>query len=155
MPFEMWEEERGREIIAAHSGERGAMLPILHDLQAAFGFIPESAIPLVADALNLSRAEVHGVVSFYHDFRHHPPGRHVLKICRAEACQSMGGDAIGARARAKLGVDWGETTRDGRVTLDAIFCLGLCATAPAAMMDGHLAGRLTPTRLDALLDRAR
>jgi formate dehydrogenase subunit gamma len=155
MPFDMWEEARAQEIIAAHSGEEGAMLPILHDLQAAFGFIPEPAIPLVADALNLSRAEVHGVVSFYHDFRHQPPGRHVLKICRAEACQSMGGDAIGARARAKLGVDWGETTRDGRVTLDAIFCLGLCATAPAAMMDGHLAGRLTPTRLDALLDRAR
>jgi formate dehydrogenase subunit gamma len=155
MPFEMWEEERAKEIIAAHSGEEGAMLPILHDLQAAFGFIPEAAIPLVADALNLSRAEVHGVVSFYHDFRHHPPGRHLLKICRAEACQSMGGDAIGARARAKLGVDWGETTRDGRVTLDAIFCLGLCATAPAAMMDGHLAGRLTPSRLDALLERAR
>jgi formate dehydrogenase subunit gamma len=155
MPFEMWEEARGEEIIAAHSGEEGAMLPILHDLQAAFGFIPEPAIPLVAVALNLSRAEVHGVVSFYHDFRHHPPGRHVLKICRAEACQSMGGDAIGARARAKLGVDWGETTRDGRVTLDAIFCLGLCATAPAAMIDGHLAGRLTPSRLDALLDQAR
>lgn len=155
MPFEMWEEERAQEIIAAHSGEEGAMLPILHDLQAAFGFIPEPAIPLVADALNLSRAEVHGVVSFYHDFRHHPPGRHVLKICRAEACQSMGGDAIGARARAKLGVNWGETTRDGRVTLDAIFCLGLCATAPAAMMDGRLAGRLTPSRLDALLDHVR
>jgi formate dehydrogenase subunit gamma len=155
MPFAIWEEARAREIIAAHATESGATLPILHALQDTFGFISEAAIPLIADALNLSRAEVHGVVTFYHDFRRALPGRHVLKLCRAEACQSMGGDALGARARAKLGIDWGETTRDGRVTLDAVFCLGLCATAPSAMIDNRLVGRLTDSRLDALIEQAQ
>ncbi|MDB5395322.1 MAG: synthase subunit [Rhodospirillales bacterium] len=155
MPFEIWEEARAREIIAAHATESGSTLRILHALQEAFGFIPEAAIPLIAEALNLSRAEIHGVVTFYHDFRRELPGRHVLKLCRAEACQSMGGDALGARARAKLGVNWGETTRDGRVTLDAVFCLGLCATAPSAMINNRLVGRLTQSRLDALIEQAQ
>src|SRR5262249_3463778 len=97
MPFEAWEEQRAREIIAAHAGIPGATLPILHALQEAFGCVPEAAVPMIADALNLSRAETHGVVTFYHDFRREPPGRHVLKLCRAEACQAMGGDALGAR----------------------------------------------------------
>src|SRR6185369_3262010 len=119
-----WDEQRARDIVAAQAGEAGATLPILHALQEVFGCVPEAAVPLIADALNLSRAEVHGAVTFYHDFRRTPPGRHVLKLCRAEACQSMGGDALGARACAKLGVDWGGTTPDGRVTLDAVFCLG-------------------------------
>ncbi len=155
MPFVSWEEERAREIIAAHATGDGAMLPILHALQAVFGCVPEAAIPIVADVLNLSRAEVHGVVTFYHDFRREPPGRTVLKLCRAEACLAMGGDALGAHARDKLRVDWGETTRDGRVTLDAVFCLGLCATAPAAMIDDRLVGRLTETHLDKLLEAAQ
>jgi formate dehydrogenase subunit gamma len=155
MPFGAWEEQRGREIIGAHAAENGATLPILHALQEEFGCVPEAAVPIIAEVLNLSRAEVHGVVTFYHDFRRHPPGRHVLKLCRAEACQAMGGDAIGAHACTKLGINWGETTRDGRVTLDAVFCLGLCATAPSAMFDNRLVGRLTETRLDGLLEAAR
>jgi formate dehydrogenase subunit gamma len=127
------------------------MLPILHALQEKFGCVPEAAIPLVAHALNLSRAEVHGVVTFYHDFRRAPAGRHVLKLCRAEACQSMGADSLAARAQSRLGIGWGETTEDGRLTLDAVFCLGLCANAPSAMLDGKLVGRLDPTRLDSMI----
>jgi formate dehydrogenase subunit gamma len=155
MPFEMWDEKRAREVIAAHATGNGAALTILHALQEVFGCVPEAAVPIIADVLNLSRAEVHGVVTFYHDFRRQPPGRNVLKLCRAEACQSMGGDALGARAREKLGVNWGETTRDGRVTLDAVFCLGLCATAPSAMINNRLVGRLTEARLDKLLEAAQ
>jgi formate dehydrogenase subunit gamma len=155
MPFEMWEEKRARDVVVAHAAGDGAALPILHALQEVFGCVPEAAVPIIADVLNLSQAEIHGVVTFYHDFRREPPGRHVLKLCRAEACQSMGGDALGARACAKLGIDWGETTRDGRVTLDEVFCLGLCATAPSAMIDNRLVGRLTESRLDALLERAQ
>lgn len=109
---------------------------------------------MIAEALNLSRAEVHGVVTFYHDFRRTPPGRHVVKLCRAEACQAMGGDALAALAQAKLGIGWGETTGDGETTLDAVFCLGLCATAPSGMIDGRPVGRLTPDRLDRLIGRA-
>ena len=155
MPFEVWEEKRGREVIAAHATEHGATLPILHALQEVFGCVPEAAVPIVADVLNLSRAEVHGVVTFYHDFRREPPGRNVLKLCRAEACQAMGGDVLGAHAREKLRVEWGETTRDGRVTLDAVFCLGLCATAPSAMINNRLVGRLTEARLDQLIEAAQ
>src|SRR6266702_3899362 len=116
--YESWSSERATDIIRQHADRPGATLPILHALQETFGHVPEEAVPLVAHALNLSQADVHGVVTFYHDFRRAPPGRHVLKLCRAEACQSMGGDALGARACAKLGINWGETTRDGRVTLD-------------------------------------
>jgi formate dehydrogenase subunit gamma len=155
MPFEVWEEKRAREVITAHATDNGAALTILHALQEVFGCVPEAAVPIIADVLNLSRAEVHGVVTFYHDFRREPPGRTVLKLCRAEACQSMGGDALGAHAREKLCVDWGETTRDGRVTLDAVFCLGLCATAPSAMINNRLVGRLTEARLDKLLEAAQ
>ena len=154
MPFEAWEEERARDIIAAHAGEAGATLPILHALQEAFGCVPEAAVPLIADVLNLTRAEVHGVVTFYHDFRRAPPGRHVLKLCRAEACQSMGADGLGAHACATLGIGWGETTHDGRVTLDPVYCLGLCATAPSAMIDGKPVGRLTEARLDTMIAAA-
>ncbi|HEX4508307.1 MAG TPA: formate dehydrogenase subunit gamma [Alphaproteobacteria bacterium] len=154
MPFEAWEEQRAREIIAAHAGAAGAALPILHALQDVFGCVPEAAVPMIADALNLTRAEMHGVVTFYHDFRRAPPGRHVLKLCRAEACQSMGADGLGAHACARLGVGWGETTRDGRVTLDPVYCLGLCATAPSAMIDGRPVGRLTEARLDRMIEAA-
>lgn len=152
---EPWDEARGAEIIAEHSHLEGATLPILHALQDAFGYVPEPAIPMVAAALNLSRAEVHGVFTFYHDFRKEPAGAHVLKLCRAEACQAAGGDALAARAEAKLGVALGGTTADGRVTLEPIYCLGLCATAPSAMLDGRLAGRLDEARLDALLAEAQ
>jgi formate dehydrogenase subunit gamma len=152
---EPWDETRGAEIIAEHSKQEGATLVVLHALQEAFGYVPEAAIPMVAQALNLSRAEVHGVVTFYHDFRHKPAGRHVLKLCRAEACQAAGGDALAARAEARLGVPLGNTTADDRVTLEPIYCLGLCATAPSAMLDGRLIGRLDEKRLDALVAEAQ
>jgi formate dehydrogenase subunit gamma len=153
--FERWSEARGRAIIDAHRAQEGAALPILRALQDVFGHVPSDAIPLVAEALNLTRAEVHGIVTFYHDFREAPPGRHVLKLCRAEACQSMGADDLGQEARQRLRVDWGGTTSDGSVTLEPVFCLGLCACAPAAMLDGKLVGRLDGRRLGALLDAAR
>src|SRR5262252_6146208 len=108
-PYEPWDEARGAEIITKHSGREGATLVILHALQESFGYVPEPAIPMVASALNLSRAEVYGVFTFYHDFRHKPSGRHVLKLCRAEACQAAGGDALAARAEAKLGIALGDT----------------------------------------------
>jgi formate dehydrogenase subunit gamma len=153
--YEPWSEARGAEIISEHAGLEGATLVILHALQEAFGYVPEAAIPIVASALNLSRAEVHGVFTFYHDFRKQPAGRHVLKLCRAEACQAAGGDALAARAQAKLGITIGSTTRDEGVTLEPVYCLGLCATAPSAMLDGRLVGRLDETRLDALLAEAQ
>jgi formate dehydrogenase subunit gamma len=153
--YEPWDAKRGTEIIAEHSHLEGATLVILHALQEAFGYVPEPAIPMVAEALNLTRAEVHGVFTFYHDFRHKPAGKHVLKLCRAEACQAAGGDALAARAEAKLGVAIGHTTPDERVTLEPIYCLGLCATAPSAMMDGRLIGRLDEARIDALVAEAQ
>lgn len=133
--------DRIAEILDAHQGLEGPLLPILHAIQAAFGYVPDSAIPQIAGALTLSKAEVHGVISFYHDFRSAPAGRHVLKLCRAEACQTVGADAVADRIKAALGIDWHETTPDGRVTLEPVFCLGLCACGPAAMVDGRLVGR--------------
>jgi formate dehydrogenase subunit gamma len=153
--YEPWDETRGAEIIAEHKQLEGPTLVILHALQEAFGYVPQPAIPMIAAALNLSRAEIHGVFTFYHDFRHQPAGRHVLKLCRAEACQAAGGDALAARAEAKLGISLGNTTPDERVTLEPIYCLGLCATAPSAMLDGRLIGRLDEARLDRLVAEAQ
>jgi formate dehydrogenase subunit gamma len=150
-----WDADRAATLIAAKAGEAGALLPILHTLQEEFGYIDDAAVPLVAAALNLSRAEVHGVVGFYHDFRKAPPGAHVLKLCRAEACQSMGGDAVADAARERLRIAWSETTSDGRITLEPVFCLGLCACAPAAMLDGRVFGRVDVRRVAALIDEAR
>lgn len=147
----IWDEKRAGEIIDAHKAMDGAALPILHALQDAFGFITDRAIEMIADTLNLSRAEVYGTVSFYHDFRRAPAGTHVLKLCRAEACQSMGADALAAQMREALGVDWHGTTADGRVTLEPVFCLGLCACAPAAMIDGKVMGRVDRASLTAAL----
>jgi formate dehydrogenase subunit gamma len=153
--FEPWTRERGAEIIASETGREGAMLPMLHALQGAFGYIHAEAVPMIGDALNLTRAEVHGVVSFYHDFRRGPPGRHVLRLCRAEACQSLGADALAAHVRRHLGVDWHDTTSDGAITLEPVFCLGLCAIGPSAMLDGAPLGRLDNGRIDAALERAQ
>jgi formate dehydrogenase subunit gamma len=150
--FEPWNEDRAREIIAGFAGIEGASLPILHALQAAFGCVPLDAEPLVAAALNISRAEVHGIVTFYHEFRRQPPGRHMLHVCRAEACQAVGGDALGAHVRKALAVDWHGTTADGSVTLEPVFCLGLCATGPSALLDGHPIGRLNAARIDRMLE---
>lgn len=143
--------ERMHEILARYRDTEGALLPILHDVQAEFGHIPEAALPAIAKALNLSRAEVHGVISFYHDFRETPAGAHVVKLCRAEACQAVGADGVAAHARDRLGVDWHGTTPDGKVTLEPVFCLGLCACGPAAIVDGKLHGRVDAARLDAIL----
>ena len=133
--------DRIAEILEAHKGLEGPLLPILHAIQEAFGHVPDSAVPQIAAALTLSKAEVHGVISFYHDFRSAPAGRHVLKLCRAEACQTVGADEVADRIKKALGIDWHETTADGRVTLEPVFCLGLCACGPAAMVDGRLVGR--------------
>lgn len=153
--YEPWDEARGAEIIAEHGKLEGPTIVILHALQEAFGYVPEPAIPMIASALNLSRAEVHGVFTFYHDFRREPAGKHVLKLCRAEACQAAGGDALAARAEATLGIFLGNTTPDARVTLEPIYCLGLCATAPSAMLDSRVVGRLDQARLDALVAEAQ
>jgi formate dehydrogenase subunit gamma len=145
-----WDEAAARGIVKRHTGREGPLLPILHDLQCTFGCVSPAAVRLVAEALNLTRAEVHGAVSFYHDFREQPAGRHVLKLCRAEACQSMDGEAVARGALDRFGVDWGETTPDGRVTVEATYCLGLCATAPSALLDGQPMARLTLQSLDQI-----
>ncbi len=144
-------EASARAIILRHLAQEGAALPILHALQAEFGYLPEETLPLVADALNISRAEIYGVATFYHDFHLEPRGKHTLTLCRAEACQSMGAVALAERAKALLGVDFGETTANGRVTLEQTFCLGLCACAPSAMVDGKPVARLTPGKLDEIV----
>ncbi len=142
---------RLEEILYTHKDMEGSLLPILHAVQADFGYVPPEALPIIAKDLNITRAEAHGVMSFYHDFREKPAGRHVLKLCRAEACQAMGGDRVAAHAQKALGLDWHETSADGAVTLDPIFCLGLCACGPAAMLDGKLIGRLDEARIDAII----
>jgi formate dehydrogenase subunit gamma len=144
---ESWDATPAKAIIDAHAALPGAALPILHALQERFGYIPDPAIPLIAEALNVSRAEMHGIVSFYHDFRHAPPGRHVLRLCRAEACQSTGGTALAAALLDRLGIAWGGTTADGRLTVLPVYCLGLCACGPAALLDGEPIGELDDAKL--------
>jgi formate dehydrogenase subunit gamma len=133
----------------------GPLLPILHGIQDEFGYVPRESLPVIAEALNLSNAEVHGVVTFYHDFRNHPAGRHVLKLCRAEACQSMGGDAVAARLQQLLGIGFHETTKDGSMTLEPVYCLGLCACAPSAMLDGEVIGRLDAEKIEEIAAEVR
>ena len=155
VPTPYWDEALANEIIAAHLDLEGAMLPILHALQERFGCVPREAVPLVAEALNLSRAEVHGVVTFYHDYRAAPPGRHVLKLCRADACQAMRAEALSAGLLRRLGVGWHGTTAEGSLTLEPAFCLGLCACAPAALLDGEPMARLDDVTLDEVVAEAR
>ena len=131
----------------------GALLPILHAVQEALGFVPAAAVPLIADGLNLSRAEVHGVISFYHYFRETPPGRHTIYMCRAEACQSMNQPALEAHAKQTLGVDFHGTTANGTFSFEPVYCLGNCACSPAVMVDGELYGRVTPDRFDAIVSQ--
>lgn len=151
-----WDEAQANLIVRRHAGEQGALLPILHDLQAEFGCIPSQAVPFVASALNLTRAEVHGVVSFYHDFRDKPAGRHVLKLCRAEACQSVGGEAMARQVLAHFGTEWGGTTIDGNLTIEATYCLGLCACGPSALLDGQPIGRVgAATTIDDIAREVR
>jgi formate dehydrogenase subunit gamma len=153
-PYESWNEARAHAIIEAERHREGALLPILHGFMAAFGYVPEPAVPLIADALNLSRAEVHGVVTFYHDFRREPAGRHVVRLCRAESCQAMGCERLAAHLETRLGIPFGETTLDGAVTLEAVYCLGLCAQSPAAMIDDRVVARLDEGKLDRVLAEA-
>lgn len=146
---------RTAEIVERLAGLEGPLLPILHEVQADFGYLPQESLAVIAHALNLSRAEVHGVASFYHDFRKAPAGRHVLKLCRAEACQSMGSDAVAERIKRLLGIDFHQTTLDGAVTLEPVYCLGLCACAPSAMLDGEVIGRLDAAKADEIVAEVR
>ena len=142
-------------LIAPHIEREGPMLPMLHAVQEAYGFIPQEAVGVIAETLNQTKAEVHGVISFYHDFRDAPAGRHVVKICRAEACQAVGGSALADATLGNLGVDWGGTSADGKVTVEPVYCLGLCACGPAAMVDEQVVGRLDEERMTALLRELR
>jgi len=145
------ELEAVKAAISRHAHEPGPLLVVLHAVQDALGYIPPHAIAVVAEALNLSRAEVHGVVTFYHYFRTHKPGERIVQICRAEACQARGGGALEQHVCASLGVEFHETTADGRTTLEPIFCMGNCATGPAVRINGRLHSHVTPERFDALL----
>lgn len=138
-------------IASRYDNKADALLEILHDLQHEVGHVPEASLPVLAKALNISRAEVHGVVSFYHEFRRKPAGRHVVKVCRAEACQSMKGNELAEAAQKSLKVKFGETTSDGAITLEAVYCLGLCATSPSLLVDERPMGRMTPQKFEALV----
>jgi len=145
-----------RAIVAEGKDETGPLLPILHAIQEKIGFIPEEAVPVIAKALSLSRAEVHGTISFYHHFRRHRPARHMVQLCRAEACQARGGEALAAHVIDTLGCSFDGETKEGMVckggvSLEPVYCLGLCASGPAAMIDGRLRARLTPDKFDRLI----
>ena len=142
-------------VVAANRSRPGALIEILHAVQAELGFIPAAAVPVLAEELNLSRAEVHGVVTFYHYFRHTPPGRQIVRVCQAESCQAMGAEALTEHVKQRLGVDFHETTADGQFTLEPVYCLGNCACSPAVMKDEEICGRVTPHRFDELLAQWR
>ena len=141
------------DLIAQHRGQAGALLPLLHAVQDALGHVPAAAVPLIAQGLNLSRAEVHGVITYYHFFRSEAPGRHVVQVCRAEACQACGAEELMAEAERILGCKAHETRADGAVTLEPVYCLGLCASSPAIQVDERLHARMTPERLQRLADQ--
>ena len=144
-------EEVIEKIVTNHAGEVGALMPVLHAVQAHFGFVPEDAIPLLAEKMNLSRAEVHGVMHFYHDFRKELPGEHIIQVCRAEACQAMGSQGLEHHIKKKLGIDYGQTSADGRFTLQPVYCLGNCACTPSVRINDSIHARVTPERFDQLL----
>ena len=146
-----WDKSAIGAIAQELKDQPGALLLILRRVQDELGWIPEQSVPLIADVLNLSRAEVHGVVTFYHDFRHHPPGRHVIRLCRAESCQAMGAVALARHLKDRLRIDFGQTTADGNITLEAVYCLGNCACSPAITVDSDIYGRVTPAALDDLI----
>jgi len=138
-------------IVRDHAGQMGALMPILHAVQEHYGFVPEAAVPLLASRLNLSRAEVHGVIGFYHDFRSQLPGRHVIQVCRAEACQAMGSAALELHVKDLLGIDFGQITADGKFSLEPVYCLGNCACTPSVRIDDDVHGRVTPKRFEQIL----
>lgn len=140
-----------KAIVGEHSDQPGGLLPLLHAIQDRIGYVPDEAVPVIAAALNLSRAEVHGVITFYHLFRTEAPGKQVLYLCRAEACQAMGARALEEHVKQKLNIDFHETTADGRFSLEPVYCLGNCACSPAIMLDETVHGRVSPDRIDELL----
>lgn len=148
-------DTRLESLVEQHRYLPGALLPMLHAIQDEFGHVPDSAVPVIAQGLNLSRAEVHGVITFYHHFRQHPPGRHVVQVCRAEACQAVGAVALEAHVKKCLGIDFHETTADGVVTLEAVYCLGNCAVGPSLRVDDDIVGRVTPERFDEIVSDLR
>jgi len=150
-----WDKNVVAEVIDHLKDEQGALLPILHGIQDALGYIPKDSVPLIAKALNISRAEVHGVITFYHYFRETPPGQHTIHLCRAESCQSMGAVALEAHAKGKLGIDFHETTADGAFSLEPVYCLGNCACSPAIAIDHDTYGRVSPERFDEILEEVR
>lgn len=139
-------------VVREHEGKIGPLMPVLHGIQERMGHIPAEAIPLIAKALNLSRAEVHGVMHFYHDFRAEPPGEHIVQVCRGEACQAMGSRALEEHVKRRLKADFGGTSADGRYTLLAAYCFGNCACTPTVRIDDAFHARVTPQRFDALLE---
>lgn len=142
-------------LIQAHREQAGALLPILHAIQDQLGYVPAEATPLIAKSLNLSRAEVHGVISFYHHFRTTPPGKHILQICRAESCQAMGSRELEAQAKAVLGIDYHQTTADGAISLEPVYCLGNCACSPSVRVGDEVQGRMDAVQLEALIAELR
>ncbi len=144
-----------KDIIANLKDKPGALLPILHAIQDSLGYIPADKVPVIADALNLSRAEVHGVISFYHYFRDTPPGKQTIHLCRAESCQAMGAKALEEHAKAKLGIDFHETTADGAFSLEPVYCLGLCACSPSMQIGEEVYGKVTADSFDEVIDQAR
>ena len=144
-----------KSIIQKYQAMPGAMLPVLHAIQDALGYVPSSAVPLIAEQLNLSRAEVHGVISFYHHFRQQPAGRHVVQLCRAEACQAVGADALAAHAKAALGCDFHGTSSDGQFTLEPVYCLGQCACGPSMLIDDDLHARVSSDKFNRLVRAKR
>lgn len=147
-----WTPAQLQAVIDAHRLMPGAMLPTLHAIQNRFGYIPDAAVPMIAEALRHTRAEVHGIISFYHHFRTHPPGRNVIQICRAEACQSVGSRRLEAHARKRLGIDYHQTTPDHEFTLEPVYCLGNCACGPSVRVNDDVHGRMTPEQFDELTD---
>ena len=151
-PLDSTDQQTVSAVVERLKDKPGALLPILHGIQDALGYVPPAAVPIIADGLNLSRADVHGVISFYHYFRDTKPGRHTIHLCRAEACQSMNQQATEAHAKQKLGCDYHGTTGNGTFTLEPVYCLGNCAASPSMMVDNELYGRVTPERFDAILN---
>ena len=153
--YQPWSSADATEIVQAHAANKGAAIEIFHKMMERFGYVDRAIVPVVAETLNLSRAEIHGTLTFYHDFRDHPPGRRTIKVCRAEACQSRGALAMGEALRRKLGIDWHGTTSDGAITVEPVYCLGLCAHAPAVLIDDEPVGCVRVETLDGLIAEAR
>ncbi|WP_168015000.1 formate dehydrogenase subunit gamma [Halomonas salinarum] len=150
-----WTPQSIQAEIDALKHKPGALLPILHAIQDRVGCVPEGAVPIIAESLGQTRAEVHGVISFYHHFRASPPGRHVVQVCRAEACQAVGARTLEAHAKERLGIDYHQTSADREITLEAVYCLGNCACGPSVRVDDQILGRITPEAFDALVDELR